>query len=166
MKKRMISLMMLLFVVSMPAAGCGKTESAQTEKGSEVLQSDQGNGEQTTEDADIITLTSENVSLENGFSAVKYSGDYKWNEFLEQGGASSDAEGSHIAPYACIAGASTPELLSSQPMTTFIKNFILHFKIYILLNSVSWDSLRKLSLKIVYIVLVGKTTCCLAHSWF
>lgn len=45
--------------------------------------------------------------------------------------------GSHIAPYACTAGASTPQLLSSQPMTTFIKNFILHFKIYFLLNSVS-----------------------------
>ena len=40
------------------------------------------------EAADFITPTSEIVSLEDGFSAVKYSGDYKLDEFLEQGGAS------------------------------------------------------------------------------
>jgi len=37
MKKEISYLIILLFVVSMLAAGCGKTESAQTEKGSEVL---------------------------------------------------------------------------------------------------------------------------------
>lgn len=35
----MILLIMLSFVVSMLAAGCGKTESAQIENGSETLQS-------------------------------------------------------------------------------------------------------------------------------
>ena len=92
MKKEISHLIMLLLIVSMLAAGCGKTELAQTEKGSEGLQSEQGNGERKAEDADIITLTSEMVSLEDGFSAVKYTGDYKLAQFLEQGGASSDAD--------------------------------------------------------------------------
>lgn len=90
MKKQIISLILLLFAVSMLAAGCGKAESVQKENESETLQSDQGNGEQ--EDTDIITLTSEIVSLEDGLAAVQYAGDYKLDEFLEQGGASSDAD--------------------------------------------------------------------------
>lgn len=92
MKKVISHLIILLFIVSMLAAGCGETELAQTEKGNEDLQSEQGNGERKAEDADIITLTSEMVSLEDGFSAVKYAGDYKLDQFLEQGGASSDAD--------------------------------------------------------------------------
>lgn len=91
-KSKISCLIMLLFVVSMLAAGCGKAESGQAEKGSEALQSEQKNGEQKTEDTDIITPTSEIVSLEDGFSVVKYSGDYKLDEFLKQGGASTDAE--------------------------------------------------------------------------
>lgn len=86
MKKQKISLMILLFVASILAAGCGKTESAQTENGSETLQSKKGNNEERMEDTDIIKPTSEIVSLEDGLFAVKYSGNYKLNEFLEQGG--------------------------------------------------------------------------------
>jgi hypothetical protein len=91
MKKEISCLIMLLFVFSMLTAGCGKTESAQTEK-EEDLQSEQGNGERGAEDADIITPTSEIVSLEDGFSVVQYAGDYKLDQFLEQGGAASDAD--------------------------------------------------------------------------
>ena len=40
----------------------------------------------------IITPTSEIVSLEDGFSVVQYAGDYKLDQFLEQGGAASDAD--------------------------------------------------------------------------
>lgn len=92
MKKEISHLIMLLLIVSMLAAGCGRTEPAQTGKGSEELQSEQGKGERKAEDADIITLTSEMVLLEDGFSTVKYTGDYKLDAFLEQGGASSDAD--------------------------------------------------------------------------
>lgn len=92
MKKEISCIIMLLLIVSMLVAGCGKTEPAQTEKGSENVQSEQANGERKAEDADIITLTSEMVSMGDGFSAVKYTGDYKLDAFLEQGGASSDAD--------------------------------------------------------------------------
>lgn len=93
MKKQKISLIFVLLVISiMLAAGCGKTEPAQTEQGSEDLQSDQKSEEQKTEEGNIINPSSEIVSLEDGFSVVKYSGDYKLDEFLEQGGASSDTD--------------------------------------------------------------------------
>lgn len=113
MKNQKISLIMLLFVVSILAAGCGKAESEQAEKGSEALQSEQENGEQKTEDTDIITPTSEIVSLEDGFSAVKYSGDYKLDVFLEQGGASSDTD---------VMGFLTKHLFSGESVLEFSGN--------------------------------------------
>lgn len=113
MKKQRICVVILLFAVSMVAAGCGKTESEQTEQGSEALQSEQGNGEQKKEDADFITPTSEIVSLEDGFSVVKYSGDYKWDEFLEQGGASSDADVMEFLTKYLFSGESVFEFIGS-----------------------------------------------------
>lgn len=92
MKRQVISLVMLFFVLSVLAAGCGQTEQAQNEKESGVLRSDKEKEGQETENADIITPTSEILSLEDGLATVQYAGDYKLDEFLEQGGASSDAE--------------------------------------------------------------------------
>ncbi|MCH5267391.1 MAG: linear amide C-N hydrolase [Lachnospiraceae bacterium] len=92
MKIQISCLVMLMLTVTMLVAGCGKTESSQVEKEGKALQSEQGNEEEKMQDTESITPTSEIVSLEDGFSTVKYSGDYKLNEFLEQGGASTDAE--------------------------------------------------------------------------
>jgi putative choloylglycine hydrolase len=44
------------------------------------------------ENANLITPTSEIVELEDGFSAVRYDGDYGFDGFLAGGGASSDGE--------------------------------------------------------------------------
>lgn len=56
----------------------------------------QSNGEAQTapqeEQENSITLTSEIVELEDGFSAVRYDGDYGFDDFLASGGASSDGE--------------------------------------------------------------------------
>lgn len=114
MKKEISCLIMLLFVLSILTAGCGKTESAQTEKESEDLQSEQGNGERGAEDADIITLTSEIVSLEDGFSAVQYAGDYKLDQFLEQGGAVSDADVMKFLTKNLFSGKSVLEFFGSM----------------------------------------------------
>ena len=43
-----------------------------------------------TDANDHISLTSEIMPLESGFSAVRYDGDYAFDIFLEQGGADSD----------------------------------------------------------------------------
>ena len=111
MKKQKISLMILLFVASILAAGCGKTESVQTENGSGTLQSNKGNGEERMEDTDIINPTSEIVSLEDGFSVVKYSGDYRLDEFLKQGGEASDAD---------VMGFLAKNLFSGESVLEFI----------------------------------------------
>ncbi len=44
------------------------------------------------ENVNLISPTSEIVELESGFSAVRYDGDYGFDDFLAQGGASSDGE--------------------------------------------------------------------------
>ena len=111
MKKQIIRIIILSFAVSMLAAGCGKAESEQAEKESGALQSEQENSEQKTEDTDIITPTAEIVSLEDGFSAVQYAGDYKLDEFLNQGGATSDAD---------VMGFLTKNLFSGKPVLEFI----------------------------------------------
>ena len=50
---------------------------------------------QTSPDAEnvhLISPASEIAELEDGFSAVRYDGDYGFDEFLAGGGASSDGE--------------------------------------------------------------------------
>ena len=94
MKKRKICLFVLSFAVFILAAGCENTKQVQNEKEEKVLQSDKEKEESTqkTAENDIITPTSEIVSLEDGFATVHYAGDDKLEEFLEQGGAASDAD--------------------------------------------------------------------------
>lgn len=113
MKNQKLSLIVLLFMVCMLAAGCGKTEPVQTEKESGTLLPNQENGEQKTEDTGSITPTSKIVSLEDGFSSVQYAGDYKLDEFLEQGGASSDAD---------VMAFLTKNLFSGESVLKFIGN--------------------------------------------
>ena len=43
-----------------------------------------------TEELNLVSPTSEIVELEDGFSTVRYDGDYGFDGFLAQGGASSD----------------------------------------------------------------------------
>lgn len=65
---------------------CGQTDNAKiTEKGS--LQE-----EIVTDTSDVISLNSEIMELEKGFKAVKFEGNDGFEEFLSQGGASSDSE--------------------------------------------------------------------------
>lgn len=89
----------IILIMALTAVGCGTSNNS-----SEALTSPSasvGNSESdghtdekgdTNTSADTISLTSEVTELENGLSAVKYSGDHKFDEFLSRGGASSDAE--------------------------------------------------------------------------
>ena len=115
MKKRRISQLLLLFAVSILTAGCGNTEQVQNKKESKALQSDKEKEESTqkTTDTDIITPTSEIVSLEDDFSTVHYAGDNKLDEFLEQGGASSDADVMVFLTEHLFSGESVLEFMGS-----------------------------------------------------
>ena len=89
MKKFLICLVMIcLFLI---LTGCGSDSGVDT--------SDPPNENVDTESAltdridtinNYISMTSEITELEAGFSVVRYDGDYAFDLFLEQGGASSD----------------------------------------------------------------------------
>ena len=70
-----IVLLLLLFV-----SGCSKVEQRS------------GETDNATKQNKSITPTSEIISLADGLSTVNYTGDYGFNDFLKQGGASSDSE--------------------------------------------------------------------------
>lgn len=100
------SVWIVLALLAFFLAGCGnsKTGTAQGEESKESTDaktdsSDKeenpsgdtsmpsGRNEETS-----ITLTEEIMELEEGFSAVRYDGDYGFDRFLSEGGASSDQE--------------------------------------------------------------------------
>lgn len=74
----------LLLVFALTISGCEGT--------TEEMQHMQSGSEAQEEQKNSITLTSEIVELEDDFSAVRYDGDYGFDDFLAGGGASSDEE--------------------------------------------------------------------------
>lgn len=93
MKKHMIILTMLIFLIT----GCtdGSLSSEQSAPFQESTSSENSSVDtniKSNETNPPLTLTAEIKQLENGLSAVKYEGDYGFEEFLENGGASSDED--------------------------------------------------------------------------
>lgn len=88
MKK--ILLLILSFTLLFSAGGCGNSNDTDL---SEYIRNYDGNGgENMNKVTDIITLDDKVINLEKGLSAVKYEGNYGFDEFIDQGGAASDAE--------------------------------------------------------------------------
>ena len=69
-------------------------------------------GERSLEDTEVADWNNEITELEDGLSAVLYEGDYEFQEFLAQGGASSDGEVVQFLTRNVILGASGLELQS------------------------------------------------------
>lgn len=88
-KKIKIILVSAILTVSVLSVGCGDDKQMQTEQKSTENQNIQYIN---TNKQNFITLTSDIVQLESGLSAVKYSQDYAFDAYIEQGGASSDSE--------------------------------------------------------------------------
>ncbi len=79
----------LAFLVAILFAGCGIEEKGTEKDGQSVKNTETNADGQTVAE---ITPTDEIVELENGFSVVRYDGDYGFDRFLSGGGASSDEE--------------------------------------------------------------------------
>lgn len=106
MHQYMRPLFCLLLSVTLLFAGCASHGSGQgtvangqqiSENQSdppEMVQTDHSQADQTAdpEQRTVITLNSDIVKLADGLEAVRYDGDYGFNAFLSQGGASSDGE--------------------------------------------------------------------------
>ena len=83
--RSLISFFLLLLMVLI--TGCrARTEEMQSAASSSI-QTDTA-----AEEANAVTPVSEIIQLDDGFSAVRYDGDYGFDGFLAQGGASSDGE--------------------------------------------------------------------------
>lgn len=79
----------VLLGITMLMTGCGGRKDGQ------MPNTENNSTAQTSPDAEssnLVSPTSEIVELEAGFSAVRYDGDYGFDDFLAQGGASSDGE--------------------------------------------------------------------------
>lgn len=84
MKKSLI--LLILMCLLMIISGCGNNSGLMnTDKENKTI-----NNEDVTDN--FVSVTSEIVKLESGFSTVSYNGDYFFNLFLEQGGAESDQD--------------------------------------------------------------------------
>lgn len=93
MKRKLFISLLIFTILSVMIAGCGRKENRRegNKENKENKESAQENGDKKENTSEII-LSSEVMQLENGLSAVKYDGDYGFDDFLEQGGAASDAE--------------------------------------------------------------------------
>lgn len=87
MKRGFIVLMAAMFI-AIVISGCGGKVKEMLSAGKK---DDRPSLAQGTEQADSIVLSDKIIELEDGLSAVRYSGNYGFDEFLAQGGASSDA---------------------------------------------------------------------------
>lgn len=89
LQKSGILCLSFLLGITMLMTGCGGRTDEQMQN------AENSSTTQTSPDAENVNLispTSEIVELENGFSAVRYDGDYGFDQFLAGGGASSDGE--------------------------------------------------------------------------
>jgi predicted choloylglycine hydrolase/predicted small lipoprotein YifL len=86
MKKKIISIISVFLLLTVALTGCGQSGNKATTPNDNGTTDNQG----TTQIP--IQLDAEMKELDDGLSAVRYEGDYGFDLFLEQGGASSDAE--------------------------------------------------------------------------
>ncbi len=84
--KRTIVLFCVLAAIVTLSAGCGKNAESPVSTDAERTQSIE-----TENNTTVITPSTTVTELESGLSAVKYEGNSMFDEFLAQGGASSDA---------------------------------------------------------------------------
>lgn len=86
--KRIFPILMAVLFVTTVISGCGS-------KKNEAFPADKDNHElpplQETTQTNRIVLSEKIIELTDGLSAVRHSGNYGFDEFLAQGGASSDA---------------------------------------------------------------------------
>ena len=91
MKKSPVCLVIVWFLMIL--IGCGSfpgRDSADSLKGNADTENASTDGMDTI--GNYLTMTSEITELESGFSVVRFDGDYAFDLFLEQGGASSDQD--------------------------------------------------------------------------
>lgn len=85
-----LRILLLLPVLPMVLAGCIRAEEPIAQN-TDTMSGNISSHEEDTEEI-AVTPSAEIVELENGFSVVRHDGDDGFDDFLSQGGASSDGE--------------------------------------------------------------------------
>lgn len=87
--RQKVSVFLLIALsMTMLIGGCGRSEGMPVD----TVEGGAGREARAGQTADLIELTSDIIQLEAGLTAVRYEGDYGFDEFLSRGGASSDRE--------------------------------------------------------------------------
>lgn len=90
--KKTLPFVFIMFLLLLYFSGCTVLQNtSESEKIEGSNQSDVA-GNDMSEHYEMTPLTSEIMKLEDGFSAVRYEGNYGFEDFLSGGGASSDKE--------------------------------------------------------------------------
>ncbi|MDO4262499.1 MAG: C45 family peptidase [Eubacteriales bacterium] len=93
MRKQMRQLWTAGAVCTLLLAGCGSLEEGRQESQEETVENSLAQtGEAMEEENQMMTWTDSITELDEDFSAVSYEGDYGFDAFLRQGGASSDSQ--------------------------------------------------------------------------
>lgn len=109
MKKAQITCLVLTLILVMGITGCrnvGEDEQDATGTGDPA-------DSKTTEANEAMALTEEIVLLEDGFSAVRYDGDYGFENFISRGGAASDSAVVEYLANNLLSGLNLGDLLGS-----------------------------------------------------
>lgn len=132
------TLFAMVIVIPLLVAGCGITADTKTNIESVMMnrnETQSSNEIDVAENTTLITPSSKIVKVEEGLSSVKYEGDYGFDEYLMQGGASSDSDvmnflihnfllgRSDMKYIGNVFGCSTISVKSSNQESLFGRNF-------------------------------------------
>ncbi len=137
MRKCVLAVLTLSMIFSLTGCGDSRTEAGQdggSMEGIDTITGSEGGSNEPLQAETNIVPTGEIMELEKGFSAVRYDGDYGFDRFLSEGGASSDKEvvgfltesllsGTDIGFNGNIFGCSTIALQTPEGESLFGRNF-------------------------------------------
>lgn len=96
MKKLLICFSIIYLFTTLTGCGSYSGLTHNTESSNERVDMENISADKDDTEYNYIATTPEITKLEHGFSAVRYDGDYSFDQFLEQGGAESDQDVLHF----------------------------------------------------------------------
>ena len=96
MKKFLICFVTIYLLAILTGCGNNSGSTYTTDSSNGSVDMENASTDKNDAEYNYITATSEITKLERGFFAVRYDGDYSFDQFLEQGGAKSDQEVLHF----------------------------------------------------------------------
>lgn len=109
-KKTYVFFIAMSVIATIFVTGCSREESLKLEQNVAVSDDTESVEGTNTNDSSLVSPSSSITQLEDGLSSVKHEGDYGFDDFLSQGGASTDADVIHFISNHLMADASNIEM--------------------------------------------------------